>query len=103
MRWADRSRRTNAEYLLAGADVVVIGEGELTLEGLIPHFAKQGMAELDQVRGIAYLNGDGDLIRTPQRPKSPTYRPSHGPIEKPSTWSVTCRPGRRTTACARPR
>ena len=60
-----------AEYLLAGADVVVIGEGELTLEELIPHFAEQGMAGLDRVRGIAYLDGDGDLIRTPPRPQIP--------------------------------
>jgi radical SAM superfamily enzyme YgiQ (UPF0313 family) len=58
-----------AEYLAAGADIVAIGEGELTLEELIPHLARHGMAGLDQVRGIAYLDEEGRTVRTPPRPQ----------------------------------
>lgn len=58
-----------AEYLAAGADVIAIGEGELTLEELIPHLARHGMAGLEQVAGIAFLDGDGRLVRTPPRPQ----------------------------------
>src|SRR5215472_7658442 len=39
------------EYLAAGADVVVIGEGELTLEELVP--ALQSRAGLQGIAGIA--------------------------------------------------
>ncbi len=91
-----------AEYLLAGADVVVIGEGELTLEELIPHLqAGHGWAGPGPRDCVPQRRRRS--VRTPPRPQSPTYRPSHGPIEKPSTWSATCRPGRHTTAFARPR
>src|SRR5215467_5909920 len=46
------------EYLEAGADVVVIGEGELTLEELLPVLKAGSEAALAQVNGIAYLNED---------------------------------------------
>lgn len=58
------------EYLAAGADIVVIGEGELTLEELIPHLARHGMAGLEQVRGIVYRDGE-TLVRTGPRPQIP--------------------------------
>src|SRR5690606_8622691 len=44
------------EYLHAGADVIVNGEGELTLEELIPHLAKYGLTGLDAIHGIQYLD-----------------------------------------------
>jgi len=42
------------EYLASGADVVVVGEGERTLEELLP--ALQAHAALDSIAGIAYLD-----------------------------------------------
>jgi radical SAM superfamily enzyme YgiQ (UPF0313 family) len=57
-----------AEYLRRGADVVVRGEGELTLAALLPHLARKGLRELDAIEGIAYLNGDGALVETDARP-----------------------------------
>src|SRR5215472_8038115 len=40
------------EYLAAGADVVVIGEGEITLEELVP--ALHSRADLERIDGIAF-------------------------------------------------
>lgn len=55
-------------YLSAGADVVVIGEGERTLEVLIPYLAQGKPEDLYQVEGIVYL-GEGDRpVKTPARP-----------------------------------
>ena len=48
------------EYLQAGADVVVIGEGELTVEELLP--ALKAHTSLEAIRGIAYL--EGNIVRT---------------------------------------
>jgi radical SAM superfamily enzyme YgiQ (UPF0313 family) len=56
-----------ADYLKAGASVVVIGEGEVTLEELIPHLARHGMAGLETVSGIVFRNDDGQVVRTPTR------------------------------------
>jgi len=53
------------EYLAAGADVVVIGEGELTLEELVP--ALQNNSDLERVDGIAFTASDGSVIRTNPR------------------------------------
>ncbi|MEA1648147.1 radical SAM protein [Nitrospirillum sp. BR 11164] len=55
------------EYLSRGGDIVVSGEGELTLAELIPHLASHGLTELDQVPGIAYRGEDGHVRRTPAR------------------------------------
>src|ERR1700736_4428140 len=55
------------EYLEAGADVVVIGEGELTLEELIPILRSQSIAARCQVNGIAFVGNDGKIVRTPAR------------------------------------
>lgn len=57
------------EYLAAGADVVVKGEGELTLAELLPVLAKQGVsAGLADVLGLFYLRDDGQMVETPDRP-----------------------------------
>ena len=58
-----------AEYLDAGADIVVVGEGELTLEALIPHLAQHGLTRLELILGIVFRNGDGQLVKTPPRPQ----------------------------------
>ena len=56
------------EYLQSGADVVVIGEGELTLEELLPHLARSGPRNMSHIMGIAYREEDGQVIQTPARP-----------------------------------
>jgi radical SAM superfamily enzyme YgiQ (UPF0313 family) len=55
------------EYLQAGADVVVIGEGELTLEELLPALREDSPAALHRVNGIAFRLPDGNIHVTPPR------------------------------------
>jgi radical SAM superfamily enzyme YgiQ (UPF0313 family) len=55
------------EYLDAGADVVVIGEGELTLEELVPVLRSNSIDALQHVKGIAFRAADGSTVRTPPR------------------------------------
>jgi radical SAM superfamily enzyme YgiQ (UPF0313 family) len=56
------------EYLDSGADVVVIGEGELTLEELVPLLHAHGsIEELRRVAGIAFRVPDGSVVRTAAR------------------------------------
>jgi radical SAM superfamily enzyme YgiQ (UPF0313 family) len=56
-----------ADYLQFGADIIVKGEGELTLEELIPYLAKHGLTQLDLINGIAFLNDEGKVTETPAR------------------------------------
>ena len=56
------------EYLQHGADVVVIGEGERTLEELLPHLTRHGPTDMGHIRGIVYREGNGRLVRTAPRP-----------------------------------
>ena len=53
-------------YLSAGADVVVIGEGERTLEALIPMLRAE-TPDLSSVDGIAFTAEDGSVVRTRPR------------------------------------
>lgn len=55
------------EYLAAGADVVVIGEGEITLEELVPALQSNAFDKLDQIAGIAFCKPDGSVVRTTPR------------------------------------
>jgi radical SAM superfamily enzyme YgiQ (UPF0313 family) len=55
------------EYLEAGADVVVVGEGELTLEELLPALSEDSPAALHRVNGIAFRLPDGNIHVTPPR------------------------------------
>src|ERR1700733_11549781 len=55
------------EYLAAGADVVVIGEGEITLEELVPPLRSHAFDNLHRIEGIAFLSPDGSLVRTKPR------------------------------------
>jgi anaerobic magnesium-protoporphyrin IX monomethyl ester cyclase len=59
------------EYLSAGADVVVIGEGEITLEELLPVLNSNRPELLGHVRGIAFRADDGAVYQTPPRPQIP--------------------------------
>ncbi len=56
------------EYINRGATAVVIGEGELTLEELVPHLARYGANNMEHILGIVYRDGDGKIVRTPERP-----------------------------------
>jgi anaerobic magnesium-protoporphyrin IX monomethyl ester cyclase len=56
------------EYLSHGADVVVLGEGELTLEELVPHLQQHGPHDLDGILGVAFRNDQGTIVRTEPRP-----------------------------------
>lgn len=57
------------EYLRAGADAVVMGEGEITMEELLPALRSGETDRLNDVRGIAFLAPGGSVIRTPPRPQ----------------------------------
>lgn len=56
------------EYLARGADIVVIGEGELALEELLLHLAQHGPRDMAHIQGIVYRDDDGQIVRTPPRP-----------------------------------
>jgi len=53
-----------AEYLAHGADVIVVGEGELTLEELL----RCERRNWSTVRGIIFQDEAGALVQTPPRP-----------------------------------
>ena len=59
------------EYLQAGADCVVFGEGELTMEELLRAFRAQGRRKTNdfysEICGIAYLDASGTMRETAQR------------------------------------
>jgi radical SAM superfamily enzyme YgiQ (UPF0313 family) len=55
------------EYLDAGADIVVIGEGEITLEELVPALRSNSIDALERVKGIAFRAADGSAVHTPPR------------------------------------
>jgi anaerobic magnesium-protoporphyrin IX monomethyl ester cyclase len=55
-----------AEYLEAGADAIVNGEGEVSLEGLLRAFASG--ENLASVPGIQYREDDGSIVRTNAAP-----------------------------------
>jgi radical SAM superfamily enzyme YgiQ (UPF0313 family) len=57
------------EYLQAGADVVVLGEGEITTEELILALGKKGPADLSAILGIAYRDESGRVHQTAPRPQ----------------------------------
>lgn len=56
-----------AQYLAAGADVVVIGEGEATLTELVAALPSVGTRRLHDVRGIVFKDESGEVLRTPER------------------------------------
>lgn len=59
------------EYLSRGAHVIVIGEGEQTLEELLLHMRKHGLDSMERIRGIAYHSEDGSVVRAEPRPYLP--------------------------------
>ena len=59
------------EYLGAGADVVVLGEGEVTLEELLPVLRSGSNENLSRIHGIAFRGEGGRVERTPPRAQIP--------------------------------
>jgi radical SAM superfamily enzyme YgiQ (UPF0313 family) len=55
------------EYIIAGADIIVDGEGELTLAELIPHLNDHDMDGLEDIKGIIFQSASGKLVRTAAR------------------------------------
>ncbi len=55
------------QYLKAGADVLVIGEGEQTLLELITAIQVSPAKSLERIHGLAFINGEGRIIQTPAR------------------------------------
>lgn len=77
-------------YLDAGADVVVIGEGEQTIEELLPALANGG--DLSGIAGIAFADAGGTLVRTAPRALLPDLDaqpfPDRDAIDLPSYLSA---------------
>src|SRR5437763_28784 len=55
------------EYLESGADFVVFGEGELTMQELLQSFRNGGPGSHANIAGIAFLDNEGVMRRTPAR------------------------------------
>lgn len=54
------------EYLQAGADFVVFGEGEVTMEELMQAM-RAGETDLSSIAGLAFLDNDGQMRQTSPR------------------------------------
>jgi anaerobic magnesium-protoporphyrin IX monomethyl ester cyclase len=57
------------EYLAAGADVIVVGEGETTMAELLQALAARGPQDLHGVAGIVFRDRDGTMVTNPERTK----------------------------------
>ena len=55
------------EYLQAGADFVVFGEGELTVGELLASFRVGATGSYTEISGLAYLDSEGQMHETGQR------------------------------------
>src|SRR3984885_969541 len=55
------------EYLQAGANYVVFGEGELTVQDLLEAFRVGDVNCGNNIPGLAYLDADGNMHETGQR------------------------------------
>jgi len=55
------------EYLKRGADIVVVGEGELTLEELILWFQQKSEKKLEEIDGIAFLGSNNEVVKSKSR------------------------------------
>jgi anaerobic magnesium-protoporphyrin IX monomethyl ester cyclase len=59
------------EYLDAGADAIVTGEGEVTLTELLRTLPRLGVHRLHDVHGIAFRDELGGVVKTPARLRVP--------------------------------
>src|SRR5271154_5544021 len=53
------------EYLQSGADFVVFGEGEVTMQELLQTLRQRTASAGKNISGIAWLDGDGNLHQGP--------------------------------------
>jgi radical SAM superfamily enzyme YgiQ (UPF0313 family) len=81
------------EYLAAGADVVVIGEGEVTLEELLPILQGGSLEQLSKVNGIAFCGRMAGSIVLRRAPRFPTSTGNRGPAANRFPSSVILKPG----------
>jgi anaerobic magnesium-protoporphyrin IX monomethyl ester cyclase len=63
------SANHSAEYLSAGADVIVVGEGEATLTEIMATLPSMGPHGLDGVRGVVFKDAAGEPVHTQERAK----------------------------------
>lgn len=56
-------------YLQSGAHFVVLGEGEITMFELGKALLKREQQDLQDIEGIAWLDANGTLCKSPARPK----------------------------------
>lgn len=56
-----------AEYLGAGADAVVVGEGESTMAELLPALAARGAHRLHGIEGVVFRDERGAVVTNPER------------------------------------
>ena len=96
------------EFILHGADVGVIGEGELTLEELIPHLQSHGPTGMAHIPGIIYRESDGNIVRTPERALIPDLDAMPNPDREAidirkyiDTWRTYHNMGSVSLICAR--
>ena len=80
------------QYIAAGADVVVIGEGEQTMLELTHALASHGPHRLHAVPGVAFRDEEGRVVRTPDRAALPDLDglpwPDRGAIDQDRYVSV---------------
>ena len=60
-----------AEYLDGGADVIVTGEGEVTLTDILAALPRQGVHRLHEVAGVAFRDETGAIVSTAPRTRVP--------------------------------
>lgn len=96
------------EFLRHGADIAVSGEGELTLEELLPHLARRGPTGMHHIAGITYRETDGTIVRTAERALIPDLDalplPDREAIDIPrylETWKTHHGAGSLSLICAR--
>lgn len=64
-------RHHREDFLRYGADIIVFGEGEATMLELARHFEAGGAMELGHIQGVAYLDEEGNVADTGDRPFLP--------------------------------
>ena len=81
------------DYPDRGADVVIVGEGEATLDETLPVLAQYGPQALQGVAGTIYRRDDGVVVRNDSRPYLRDLDAQPGPDGPLSTSASTCGPG----------
>jgi len=78
-------------YISHRADVVVIGEGEITLEEFLTHYAQHGLSQLADINGIVYAQDDQicrNLPRTYIKDLNTQPHPDRAAIDIPAYMDV---------------